>query len=214
MTGGADSPAPLNIDPSAGPVDKALFDSRSKDGFKARDAIKSLAVGVPEDRKSEVARALLPLLEVNDVFTVSVTMKTLSALKAPEAVPALIAKLDDEQHRREAMQALGRLGDPGAAEAIASRLKVGWPAATEALIALGPAAESAVIPALRDPDAFARRQACEVLSKIGTAETVKAMRALPADSDGVVRMKANETMREILSRVGPVPVSKGKKVGK
>ena len=106
------------------------------------------------------------------------------------------------------MKALGEIRDPRAAQALADRLEKGWPVAQEALIAIGPAAEVAVMEKLRDPKSRTRTLACEVLGKIGGKETLKFMLKLPADTDTFVRMSATDTMKKIVERVGPIPEMK------
>ena len=206
----ANTPPPLarKVNPSAGPIDKALADTRAPDRNVAQEALRRLAWGIPEERKAEVAQAVAPLLQMKDMWTVSEAVKTLAALKAPEGVSGLLAVVGREDISRDVMKALGEIGDARAATALADRLEKGWPVAQEALIAIGPAAEAAVLEKLRDPRSRTRTIACEVLEKIGGKETLKLMLTLPADSDGFVRMSATTTMKKIVERVGPIPEMK------
>jgi HEAT repeat protein len=79
-----------------------------------------------------------------------------------------------------------------------------------ALIAIGPAAEAAVIAQLRGEPFTVRQRACEILGRIGTHETLRAMQALPADSNGLVRNAANAAMAAIVARHGPLPGGRGR----
>ena len=206
----ANTPPPLatKVDPSAGPIDKAIADTRSRDRHTAQEALKRLSWGVPDGRKAEVAEAVAPLLQMKDMWTASQAVKTLAALKAPEGVPGLLAVISREDISRDVMKALGEIGDAHAAQALADNLEKGWPVAQEALIAIGPAAEPAVMEKLRDPKSRTRTLACEVLEKIGGKETLKFMLKLPADPDTFVRMSATGAMKKIVERVGPIPEMK------
>ena len=206
----ADAPA----DPNAGPVDRALAELKSSNDHKVKEAVTRLRYGVPEDRREQVAEALTPLLEHRDIFLVNEVLTSLTAIRGVSAVPAILNLLGRPFVGDDALKALGDLRDPRAIGPILDRLERDGHNAAEALVKIGPEAEAPVIEKLRDSSDSVRRSACEILARIGTAEAVRAMRALPADPDGLVRLKATEAMKQILARVGPVPLSKGKKAGK
>ena len=75
---------------------------------------------------------------------------------------------------------------------------------------MGPIAEPALIERLTNPDADVRKRACEILKEIGGREALKAMHALPADPDFFVRVAAQDAMKNIVARVGPLPASEQK----
>jgi hypothetical protein len=139
-------------------------------------------------------------LKSSDIFKARDALKTLVALKATDAVPAIIETLDTTFVGRDAAIALGNLGDIRAAQPLADRLEKNWPDAQKALIALGPDAEPSVLPKLFDKAPRTRTLACEVLAEIGGKETLKIMKSLPADSDFGVRIAASETMKKIAER--------------
>jgi hypothetical protein len=192
------------VDPST--IDGALETLKNtREHFKCSEAIKRLAWGIPPGRKPEVVAALIPLLAERDIFNAKDALETLAALKDPASVPAIIVLIERRELMRDAIEVLGKIKDPRAAAPIADRLESAWPAANEALIAMGPAAETAVLEKLRDPQSRVRSLACEVLEKIGGKETLKTMMTLPADPDTFVRMAANGAMKNIVERVGPIP---------
>jgi len=196
-------PDPPKFDPNTiGGAQETI--KATHDHFKVIEAVKRLAWGIPSGRKSEVVVAVVPLLADRDIFVVKESLETLATLKDPESITAIIALIDRRETMHDAIETLGKMKDPRAAEAIADRLESAWPAAEKALIAMGPDAESAVIPKLRDTDSGVRRTACKVLAEIGGAETLKVMKKLPADPDFGVQIAARETMKAIAARVGNV----------
>lgn len=105
----------------------------------------------------------------------------LGRMKAKEAVPALVKTLDDPNSsaRREVLRALGQIGDPSSASAIARDLCNDLPdiraAAAEALASVGTPAQIEALDALKG-DYYRRvREAAETaLHRLGRgAETVK-----------------------------------------
>ena len=196
-------------------VTKSLIQLKSPDINQKKEGLRRLERTPPDERLAEVVAALLPLLEDDDGFLVNDTIKVLGVWKSPEAVPALIKRTSDNRFnvRGEAIKALGKTKDSRAVEPLISRLKEDRHDAVQALKAIGPAAEPALIERLTNPDADIRKGACEVLKEIGGRETLKAMQSLPTDPDFFVRSAANDAMKSIVARVGPLPASERKKAG-
>ena len=59
-------------------------------------------------------------------------------------------------------------------------------------------------PALRSPDADIRSKACRVLQEIGGRETLTFMQRARPDADMGVRIAAQDAMKAIVGRVGPL----------
>ena len=78
-----------------------------------------------DDRRDEVQAALQPLLNDEDGFFVNDVITVMAAWCSAETVPALIPRTTDSRFgvRWHAIETLGKLKDPRAAEAIAGRLK-------------------------------------------------------------------------------------------
>jgi HEAT repeat protein len=132
-------------------------------------------------RRSEVAKALEPLLTDPSPFPRSAAAKALVVWATAEQVPALIKALDqnDRATRLAAMEALGKLHDERAVDPIVRRLKDAFDRqdAGKALIALGPSVESKVLPHLQDAEWGVKEQVCKVLKEIGTKKSLSALQA-------------------------------------
>ncbi len=185
-------------------VTRSLIELKSSETHKKKQALDRLQRATPDGRVDQVVQAISPLLEDDDQFLVVDAVKSLAVWRSPEAIPALIGRTRDNRHfvRSEAIKALGKYQDLQAAEAIVAVFKEDGFAVEAALKEMGPVAEPAVIPLLRNPDADLRRKGCEVLKYIGGQETLKVMQALPADPDFGVRVSANECQKAIVARVG------------
>lgn len=122
-----------------------------------------------------------------------------------EQVPALLKLLrsNDTSSRWAAIRGLGRLKDKRAAEPLAALLASGSSdgyQTVEALIKIGPDAEDAVLPLLKEKHVDTRRQASNVLKQIGTKKSVESLRELMLDPDQTVNTTAAEAVREITAR--------------
>jgi HEAT repeat protein len=144
------------------------------------------------------------MIETTDGFKSKDVLNGLIKKGTPEVVPYLIQyveKSNDLFGRADAIRALGRMKAAEAVPAMISRLKENWSEVPDALRAVGPAAEPALIALLKDPDHDRRKTACQVLRDIGGQDTLDAMKKLPSDSDPVVRDEAAKTMQAIAARV-------------
>ena len=72
--------------------------------------------------------------------------------------------------------------------------------ASEALGKIGPDAEDAVLPLLKEKHYETRRQACNVLKQIGTKKSVEALRELMLSPEQSVNSSAAEAVRAIMAR--------------
>jgi hypothetical protein len=129
----------------------------------------------------------------------------------PKQVPALIqsAQAGDGPVRSAAYKALVRLRDPRGVPVFARGLtdQLARHDAAEALIAIGPAAETDVVPFVTHPDVFTRMEANRVMERIGTPKSLPALEAaearfrnsgVPADLTAATML--NHTIRMIRSR--------------
>jgi HEAT repeats len=197
----AEPQVPANADP----ITKSLIQLKSPDIGRIKDALNRLTRIRPSDRLKEVHGAILPLLEHDDEDLVKHVVRVLAVWQSPEAMSKLIELVSDHRVflRWDIIKALGKYDEPKAAEALIERFKEDGHLVEEALKSMGPVAEPPLISLLRNPDSDLRRKACVVLKFVGGAATLKAMAALPADSDIGVRMAAQDTIRFIRLRVGP-----------
>jgi hypothetical protein len=77
--------------------------------------------------------------------------------------------------RDAALESLGKLKTPAAAEAVAAQLARNWRVAGAALRAMGPVAEPVVLPYLNDRDFWVRAEAYKILGEIGGKKSLEAM---------------------------------------
>ncbi len=208
----ADDPeVPANADG----VTRSLIELKSSDPWKRRRAMDRLQRTNADGRVNQVVAALVPQLEGDDAGLASEAAKALGVWRSPEAMTALIGRMGENRHfvRSDSIKALGKYKDVKAAQAIASVIKQDIFATEEALKAMGPTAEPAVIPQLRNPDSQVRSRACRVLAEIGGQATLVEMQSLPSDPDFGVRVAAQDAWKQIVARVGPPPRNARGKAG-
>jgi hypothetical protein len=195
------------IPAGADAITRSLIELKSSDQGKRKQAVERLQRSVPDGRVDQVVEALIPLLEDDDGFLASDVAKALAVWRSPEAMAALIGRLRDNRHfvRSEAIKALGKYLELRAAEAVVTVMKEDGFAVEEALKSMGEMAEPALFPVLRSPDSGLRGHACRILAEIGGRGTLQEMQSLPPDPDLGVRMAANDAMKKISARVGPLP---------
>lgn len=168
--------------PNADAVARALHQLKSTNAHKRREAIRQLKDALPDGRRAEVVKALLPLLNDADVFT-----------------------------RHFAIEALGVWGnkDERAAEAVAARLEEFGDLlqAAGALKKMGQVAEKAVIARLNHGEIQVRIMSCEILKVIGTKQSIPALEKVVAagkdpfaGQDHLVAMQAEQTIKAIKRR--------------
>jgi hypothetical protein len=207
------NPEPRNPDPvipaDADAITKSLLQLKSDDIGRKKEGINRLGRLQPNDRLEEVVAALLPLVDHDDGFLVHDVVETLGVWRSPQAVPKLIERTTDNRFfvRKLAIKVLGKYKAVRAAEPIADRLKEDGFEAEEALKEMGSIAEPALIARLKSPDSETRRRACDVLRDVGGSEALKAMRSIPPDADFGVRVAAQNAIKQITARVGPLPAA-------
>jgi predicted Zn finger-like uncharacterized protein len=156
---------------------------------------------VNEGRRAEVARALEGLLD--DPFIRVPAIQALARWTTRESVPVLIRALesDDAIVAIEAGEILGKLKDERASVPLAKQLlkpaQSVW--AANALIAMGPAAEKAVLPYLTNEDRMVRREVIRVLAEIGTPAAIPALKQA-GTGDRITERQATRAIQRINSR--------------
>jgi hypothetical protein len=185
--------------PNADPVTQALFELKSPNAHRRGQAAGKLAGMLPDNRRAEVTAALEPLLNDPDFFVRDNVNKAIGTWGTKENVPALIRALNHEQTRGSAIQALGKLKDERAIEPLTQMLENFFAShdASEALIAMGPVAEPAVIKLLRHPKNDVRGAAIEILKKIGTKASIPHLRIVVAEKDFFLKGPAEDAIRSI-----------------
>ena len=135
-------------------------------------------------------------------FLVERCRETTEASDDAECLSTMIAifaealKAEEEDTRKAAAEALGRLRDPRAGEPLVSALKdqsvYVSRSATQALAEIGPSVYQQLVAVLSDQDARVRRRAVEVLAKVGGDIAVEHLTAALTDEDPFVRSEASE----------------------
>jgi predicted Zn finger-like uncharacterized protein len=150
------------------------------------------------------AAAEPPLLKAMDSpsgRTRELACEVLQEVGTKACVPTMIRALEERARRERALKTLTRLRPPEAAGPVAKWLEdaANRADASRALIAIGPAAEPAVLPVLKHKDLFTRAEACRVLKEIGTAASLPALQALAQQDQGTARAAA-EAIQAIKAR--------------
>ncbi|WP_237722686.1 HEAT repeat domain-containing protein [Singulisphaera acidiphila] len=184
-------------------TDQALSDLKSPTLHLRKQALARLKNAPPNDRRDEVAKAVEPMLSDPDGFCRADAAKALAVWGGSENTPALLKSLKDPAFnvRWAILDALRDMRDPKAAEALIDYLMTSNDRgkAAEALKAIGPAAEEAVLRGLTHHDGFARMDVCKILQAIGTRKSIPALRDLvrAGQGHGLDVMAAREALRQI-----------------
>jgi len=151
---------------------------------------------------------LLPLLaermDASEDWVRSAIIRLFAQHATPEDVPRLLGllKSGDSPARFEAIKALGRLKEPRAAGPLAELVAQGtdYNNAVEALKQIGPPAEEAVLLLLQEKHRDTRRQACEILERIGARRSLEPLREAALSSDEMLARAARQASQETQAR--------------
>jgi HEAT repeats len=190
---------------SGAEIQKLIEDLKSSDEAARMQAASKLQTS----ELGEAPPALLDLMtsslgsEDNQLRMAAV--KVIADYGTAEHVPALLQLLKepDSFNHHTVIRGLGRLKDPRAAEPLAALIASGGSEAhlaVEALGKLGPEAEDAVLPLLKEKHNETRRQACNVLKQIGTKKSLEQLRELMLSTDRMLNEAAAEAVRTIMAR--------------
>lgn len=202
---GPEAPPPGRRELAGADLARSIEELKARDSFRCRSAAEALARATPvEERREEVVRELLTLVEDRDGFTRHAGAKALRVWGSADLLETWIKLLDDESFvvRWEAIAALGEMPDPRGAEAVAARLKADKLKASKALIQMGAVAEPAVLGCLGDPEWTVRMEAARILKQIGTKASVPVLQRALRDENGLVRMSAQDALRTLGASAG------------
>jgi len=158
---------------------------------------------IDKSRRGEVAERLARLLEHPDDFARRDAAELLRSYATAEQIPQLIGALQDESPRvrSEVRDTLAGIADSRAAKAIAGLIDTDRNGAIGALRKMGPEAENAVIGLLGHPNPIVRKDAAEILGKIGARPAMEALKELEHDRSGLARMAAEKAFYQIEFRL-------------
>jgi hypothetical protein len=196
-------------------VDQALVDLKDFNQSRRKRALGRLMhAPLIANRRVEVGEAVAPMLRDPDSWTRSDAAKALAVWGGPESVPDLIQALKDPEFgvRWAVLDTLKALKDPQAAGELATMVAENKDRgkAVEALKAIGPAAETALIPLLTHGDMWVRREACIILKETGTEASVPYLKAIAMRNSGLDSQAAVEALNSMSLRnvdVNPRPAT-------
>jgi len=196
----ANEPKPLE----AGEREKLLRDLKAKDEGTVRAAADRLSKAPAEGDPEEFAAILSTLLADRSIWIRKSAATALVLWATTNSVPALRTATSDSDFwvRKAVMQALARFPSPENAQALAARLvELGERAdAVKALQTMGPVAEPAVLPYLKDRDSWVRLEACKLLGHIGTTQSLPALEAFGANGQGFDKPESEKAIQAIQAR--------------
>lgn len=163
-------------------VQANLTELRCPDSSRRREAAERLKDATPNNLAPDVARALVAMMSDNNPKNRQAAIEAWIPWKTPastgDATRILVRMLKekDTELRAVVFKALGEIKDPQTAPEVAKCLAgFGNDDAKACLIAMGPAAEQAVLPLLSSSDHGARTAAGEILAKVATKQSVPAL---------------------------------------
>lgn len=187
------------------PFQLLLRDLRSEDQARRKTAIVRLKLMRPNDYRREVIKTLEPMLHDKDLEIRQEAIRAYGHWGGSEAVPPLLALLSEDNPAiyRPVIDMLGVIKDPRAAEPLARKWFMREPeAVSAALIAIGPAAEEAMIEQLNNPSLPLRIAACQVLRRIGTRASLGPLLKLTDEKTGPLTEAAWQAIEAIAARKG------------
>jgi S1-C subfamily serine protease len=189
--------------PTDDEVTRAVADLKGvneKQVIAAADRLGKVYLSLPA-RRAEVAKALEPHITSKNIGVGGAALRGMMIWGGPENIPAIAAGTDNVFTRNLAMQCLARFKDPAAAAALAKCLTYGErQLAGAALKRIGPPAEEAVIPYLKNKDGWTVGEACGVLQVIGTPACIPALTEV-ANGDNVFnKASANNAIKAVNAR--------------
>lgn len=193
------------VDVPDDPFQLLLRDLRAEDNSRRKAAVQRLKVMRPNDYRREVVKVLEPMLHDKDLELRQEAIRALGLWGGADAVPQLLALLGEESPAiyRPLIDTLATLKDPRSAEPLARRWFAREPeAVSAALIAIGPAAEGAMIEQLSQPSIPLRIAACRVLRKIGTRASLGPLLKLTDEKSSPLTEAAWEAVEAIAGRKG------------
>lgn len=200
---------PLIAELQDGLVREEAVDVLAKIGIPA---VKPLGAALKNGRRNVKLSVIKVLSEIADSRSVELLIESLcdedinvrlDAINAlgkigdPCALDALISMLKDMEVRRAAIEALGKIGDNRAVEPLIRELRFYESDAADALVNIGAPALEALLAALHSEFNRVRAVVAQVLGRIGDARAVKPLIFALEDGDPNVRISVINALAEI-----------------
>jgi beta-lactamase regulating signal transducer with metallopeptidase domain len=198
-------PAPAPVEPDL-PQTLAELDDEAPETMLA--ALRRLRQWEPNEQRAVVAARLEALLDHPEVDIREAAASAFAFWAGEEDAATLIALLEEDspETRVAAMEALGRLQVAAAIEPIVRRLHASGDriAATQALTAIGPACEEAVLKLLESDAWSLRLAAVNLLRDVGGPASLPPLKSLrESDPHNTVRTWAELAVESIENRLAP-----------
>lgn len=213
----APPPPPPPADSKFTPEELAKTEERlnSSDLAERQAAARDLSSGRLSTPSAALLARMASLASDPDETLRHAALTVLASHGSREHVPLLIKALNDPDAgvRVAVAKGLVRLKDPRAIEPLVNLLASGQgdqpyfrpnreSAAAEALVRMGPAAESAVLGLLKEKNIETRCQACNILKQIGTRKSLTHLKDLTLNPSKELSEAAAEACRSIQARDG------------
>lgn len=197
----AEAARPKPIDPAE--RSSLLADLRSGDDGRAEAALERLARSMVDDHPDDLSAAITPLLCHPNKWIQAAAANALKVWATSAAEAALIkaSRSEDWMASAPAVEALGRIRSPAAAEAAAAQLPRNRLEAGKALRSMGRVAENATLPWLSDRDLWVRAEAYSVLKQIGGRASLVELEPLAGKACDIERTILEETINAIKRRL-------------
>jgi hypothetical protein len=183
-----------------------LADLGCFDEHRRRRALERLKDAKPLELRAEIAKATQAFLLDRDAGTRRAALAAYGVWAGPEAVPAFVGALVDEDHgvREGALEGLsqleGALQKDEVIEAVAEIFVKDRGQGSKWLELIGTAAEPTVLKYLKHADGWVRLDAVKLLGQIGTEKSRSALRRAANSNDGLVPGAAREALAKIAGR--------------
>lgn len=205
LTRAVDEAAEKSPNLSEAEVDTLLAQIKQDDQRKRSEAAKRLLAADLDAHAKTMLPILMPFFNEDDHLLKMLAGRILAKAATEEHLPILyrFLKQDDAGHHHEVIQALGRIGHKDSIQVLADIIAYGNNnayAASEALGQYGSAAEDAALALLKEKHLETRRQACQILNKVGTAKSIETLQAIIAAGDPQLINEATQSLREIRQR--------------
>jgi hypothetical protein len=186
--------------PPGPPPDRPIV-ARLKGSFHQKEeALKELLQTPPDRQQRDTVEAVKGVLNFGTPELKIEALKVLALWGQPQDAASVTSLLDARWPGMavQAVKTLGQLKGPAAAQALADQLgKSQHDAVAAELRGFGKDAEKPLLARIKSDDPRVRKQVCELLGDIGTAESLPALREAADDADPGVRDAAAAALEKL-----------------
>lgn len=181
-----------------------LADLKCLDRRRRKRAVERLRDAPPKELKDEIAAALVEQLKEPEDKAVFFRDKVVEALPvwatADQAVPCLIAALDDDRIANLVIKTLARFRDTRAVEPLLEMVERHGFQVAEALKQIGAPAEPVLLAHIDDSDKKVRLAIVRALGDVGTEKSEPVLKKLAGGNDFRMKSEAEAALRKVRQR--------------